>query len=114
MMDIGTLVSLFEIALGAGVLLFLVLIFSSMYRTFGDFMRALTCPEYYALNSIFLRGKRLRYVTDFPNDLRRACLVNVIQSCFTMLSVKFRQIFQLVCAKVISKMLPNLSVLLRL
>ena len=38
-------------------------------------MRALTCPEYYALNSIFLRGKRLRYVTDFPNDLRRACLV---------------------------------------
>lgn len=75
MMDIGTVVSLFEIALGAGVLLFLVLIFSSMYRTLGDFMRALTCPEYYALNSIFLRGKRLRYVTDFPNDLRRACLV---------------------------------------
>ena len=115
MMDIGTVVSLFEIALGAGVLLFLVLIFfSSMYRTLGDFLRALTCPEYYALNSIFLRGKRLRYVTDFPNDLRRACLVNVIQSCFTMLSVKFRQIFQLVRAKVISKMLPNLSVLLRL
>ena len=28
--------------------------------------------------------------------------------------VKFRQIFQLVCAKVISKMLPNLSVLLQL
>ena len=75
MMDIGTVVSLFEIALGAGVLLFLVLIFSSMYRTFGDFMRALTCPDYYALNSIFLRGKRLPYVTDFPNDLRRACLV---------------------------------------
>ena len=75
MMDIGTVVSLFEIALGAGVLLFLVLIFSSMYRTLGDFLRALTCPEYNALNSIFLRGKRLRYVTDFPNDLRRACLV---------------------------------------
>ena len=74
MMDIGTVVSLFEIALGAGVLLFLVLIFSSMYRTLGDFMGALTCPEYYALNSIFLRGKRLRYVADFPNDLRRACL----------------------------------------
>jgi hypothetical protein len=74
-MDIGTVVSLFEIALGAGVQLFLVLIFSSMYRTLGDFMRALTCPEYYALNSIFLRGQRLRYVADFPNDLRRACLV---------------------------------------
>ena len=29
MMDIGTVVSLFEIVLGAGVLLFLVLIFSS-------------------------------------------------------------------------------------
>ena len=75
MMDIRTVVSLFEIALGAGVLLLLVLIFSSMYRTLGDFLRALTCPDYYALNSIFLRGKRLRYVTDFPNDLRRACLV---------------------------------------
>ena len=75
MMDIRTVVSLFEIALGAGMLLFLVLIFSSMYRTLGDFLRALTCPECYALNSIFLRGKRLRYVTDFPNDLRRACLV---------------------------------------
>ena len=99
MMDIGTVVSLFEIALGAGVLLFLVLIFSSMYRTLGDFLRALTCPEYYALNSIFLRGKRLRYVTDFPNDLRRACLVKDIQSCFTMLSVKFRQIFQFYCWK---------------
>ena len=58
MMDIRTVVSLFEIALGAGVLLFLVLIFSSMYRTLGDFLRALTCPDYYALNSIFLRGKR--------------------------------------------------------
>ena len=114
MMDIGTVVSLFEIALGAGVLLFLVLIFSSMYRTLGDLLRALTCPEYYALNLIFLRGKRLRYVTDFPNDLRRACLVKDTQSCFTMLSVKSRQIFQLVRAKVISKMLPNLSVLLRL
>ena len=75
MMDIRTVVSLFEIALGAGVLLLLVLIFSSMYRTLGDFLRALTCPDYYALNSIFLRGKKLRYVTDFPNDLRRACLV---------------------------------------
>ena len=49
MMDIRTVVSLFEIALGAGMLLFLVLIFSSMYRTLGDFLRALTCPEYYAL-----------------------------------------------------------------
>ena len=75
MIDIGTVVTLFEIVLGAMVFLFLVLIFSSMYRRFGDFMRALTCPEYYALNFIFQRGKRLRYVTDFPNDLRRACLV---------------------------------------
>ena len=75
MIDIGTVVTLFEIVLGAMVFLFLVLIFSSMYRRFGDFIRALTCPEYYALNNIFQRGKRLRYVTDFPNDLRRACLV---------------------------------------
>lgn len=31
-----------------------------------------------------------------------------------IVSVKFSQIFQLVCAKVVSKMLSNLSVLLRL
>jgi len=64
MMDIRTVVSLFEIALGAGVLLFLVLIFSSMYRTLGDLLRALTCPEYYALNSIFRVRSSSRMISE--------------------------------------------------
>ena len=41
-------------------------------------------------------------------------LQDIIKKARRKLSVKFRQIFQLVRAKVISKMLPNLSVLLRL
>ena len=41
-------------------------------------------------------------------------LPDIIKKARRKLSVKFRQIFQLVRAKVISKMLPNLSVLLRL
>ena len=41
-------------------------------------------------------------------------LQDIIKKARRKLSVKSRQIFQLVRAKVISKMLPNLSVLLRL
>ena len=65
--------------------------------------------EYLSSHSFFRR-----IVTDeqLQDIIKKARSINT--KCYTILSVKFRQIFQLISAKVISKMLPNLSVLLRL
>lgn len=47
---------------------------SSHFDTYGDFFRTLINKEYNYLSFVFRKGKHIRLITDFPKDLRKACL----------------------------------------
>ena len=44
------------------------------FDSWGDFIKSLTDKEYNYLSFVFRKGKHIRFITDFPNDLRRECL----------------------------------------
>ena len=47
---------------------------SSHFDSYGDFFRTLIDKEYNYLSFVFRKGKHVRFITDFPKDLRKACL----------------------------------------
>ena len=55
---------------GAGVV-------GECFESWGDFVKSLRDKEYYYLSFVFRKGKHIRFITDFSNDLRRECLGKV-------------------------------------
>ena len=51
-----------------------VWIIGECFDSWGDFIKSLTDKEYNYLSFVFRKGKHIRFITDFPNDLRRECL----------------------------------------
>lgn len=47
---------------------------SDNFSSLGDFFKTLKDREYNYLSYVFRKGKHLRFVSDFPADLRKACL----------------------------------------
>ena len=47
---------------------------SSHFDSYGDFFRTLIDREYNYLSFVFRKGKHIRFITEFPKDLRKACL----------------------------------------
>ena len=41
------------------------------FDSWGDFIKSLTDKEYNYLSFVFRKGKHIRFITDFPNDLRK-------------------------------------------
>ena len=44
------------------------------FESWGDFVKSLSDKEYNYLSFVFRKGKHIRFITDFPNDLRKECL----------------------------------------
>ena len=51
-----------------------VWIIGECFDSWGDFIKSLTDNEYNYLSFVFRKGKHIRFITDFPNDLRKECL----------------------------------------
>ena len=47
------------------------------FESWGDFVKSLRDKECYYLSFVFWKGKHIRFITDFPNDLRREYLGKV-------------------------------------
>ena len=47
---------------------------SDNFSSLGDFFKTLKDKEYNYLSYVFRKGKHLRFISDFPADLRKACL----------------------------------------
>ena len=60
------LIVLVAMALFAGVW-----IIGECFYSWGDFIKSLTDNEYNYLSFVFRKGKHIRFITDFPNDLRK-------------------------------------------
>ena len=51
-----------------------VWIIGECFNSWGDFIKSLSDKEYNYLSFVFRKGKHIRFITDFPNDLRKECL----------------------------------------
>ena len=51
-----------------------VWIIGECFDSWGDFIKSLTDNRYNYLSFVFRKGKHIRFITDFPNDLRKECL----------------------------------------
>lgn len=75
MLDFVTGLQILLIVLVAMTIFAGVWIIGVCFDSWGDFVKSLTDKEYNYLSFVFRKGKHIRFITDFPNDLRRACLV---------------------------------------
>ena len=62
------------IVLVAMTIFAVVWIIGECFDSWGDFIKSLTDNEYNYLSFVFRKGKHIRFITDFPNDLRKECL----------------------------------------
>lgn len=74
MLDFVTGLQILLIVLVAMTLFAGAWIIGECFDSWGDFIKSLTDKEYNYLSFVFRKGKHIRFITDFPNDLRRECL----------------------------------------
>ena len=74
MLDIVTGLQILLIVLVAMTLFAGAWIIGVCFDSWGDFIKSLSDKEYNYLSYVFRKGKHIRFITDFPNDLRRECL----------------------------------------
>ena len=74
MLDFVTGLQILLIVLVAMTFFAGVWIIGECFDSWGDFIKSLTDKEYNYLSFVFRKGKHIRFITDFPNDLRRECL----------------------------------------
>ena len=74
MLDFVTGLQVLLIVLVAMTIFAGVWIIGVCFDSWGDFIKSLTDKEYNYLSFVFRKGKHIRFITDFPNDLRRECL----------------------------------------
>ena len=74
MLDFVTGLQILLIVLVAMTIFAGVWIIGVCFDSWGDFIKSLTDKEYNYLSFVFRKGKHIRFITDFPNDLRRECL----------------------------------------
>lgn len=74
MLDFVTSLQVLLIVLVAMALFAGAWIIGECFDSWGDFMKSLTDKEYNYLSFVFQRGKHIRFIADFPDDLRRECL----------------------------------------
>ena len=74
MLDFVTGLQILLIVLVAMTLFAGVWIIGECFDSWGDFVKSLRDKEYNYLSFVFRKGKNIRFITDFPNDLRRECL----------------------------------------
>lgn len=74
MLDIVTGLQILLIVLVAMTIFAGVWIIGECFDSWGDFVKFLRDKEYNYLSFVFRKGKHIRFITDFPNDLRRECL----------------------------------------
>lgn len=74
MLDFVTGLQILLIVLVAMTIFAGVWIIGVCFDSWGDFIKSLTDKEYNYLSFVFRKGKHIRFITDFPNDLRKACL----------------------------------------
>ena len=74
MLDFVTGLQVLLIVLVAMTIFAGVWIIGVCFDSWGDFIKSLRDKEYNYLSFVFRKGKHIRFITDFPNDLRRECL----------------------------------------
>ena len=74
MLDFVTGLQILLIVLVAMTLFAGAWIIGVCFDSWGDFIKSLSDKEYNYLSYVFRKGKHIRFITDFPNDLRRECL----------------------------------------
>lgn len=74
MLDFVTGLQILLIVLVAMTFFAGVWIIGECFDSWGDFIKSLTDNEYNYLSFVFRKGKHIRFITDFPNDLRKECL----------------------------------------
>ena len=74
MLDFVTGLQILLIVLVAMALFAGAWIIGECFDSWGDFVKSLRDKEYNYLSFVFRKGKHIRFITDFPNDLRRECL----------------------------------------
>lgn len=74
MLDFVTCLQILLIVLVAMTFFAGVWIIGECFDSWGDFIKFLTDKEFNYLSFVFRKGKHIRFITDFPNDLRKECL----------------------------------------
>ena len=74
MLDFVTGLQILLIVLVAMTFFAGVWIIGECFDSWGDFIKSLTDKEYNYLSFVFRKGKHIRFITDFPTDLRKECL----------------------------------------
>ena len=74
MLDFVTGLQILLIVLVAMALFAGAWIIGVCFDSWEDFIKSLTDKEYNYLSFVFRKGKHIRFITDFPNDLRKECL----------------------------------------
>ena len=74
MLDFVTGLQILLIVLVAMTIFAGVWIIGVCFDSWGDFIKSLTDKEYNYLSFVFRKGKHIRFITDFLNDLRKESL----------------------------------------
>ena len=74
MLDFETIIQIFFIVFAAMALFAGVWTIADNFDTWDDFFKSFKDKGYSYLSLVFRKGKHLRFITDFPADLRNACL----------------------------------------
>ena len=73
MLDFVTGLQILLIVLVAMTFFAGVWIIGVCFDSWGDFIKSLSDKEYNYLSFVFRKEKHIRFITDFPNDLRHCC-----------------------------------------